>query len=240
MLFGSNGSNYSMQMSLGPMAGSSTANFYTLGGFFAAANVTNYGSTSTTTPELVDGELIAYQPGTSSSPQIWIARFKASPTNTSFELFFAANEPNIQGATSGTYNGLGDGFRMISDGTHIYADGILFDPNTSDPNGTYYNFNACLNASTMAVDSTESDCQTLANSFTIASTPSLNFAEVTGYNLAVVSGSSCAAVNQSSFTSSSTCPATYGPPAPVAQSSVFTNLNTYFPIANANITSLGN
>jgi hypothetical protein len=251
--------NYSLQMSLGPMGGGATASFYSLGGFFAAANVTNYNSTAgtsstdTANPTIVDGMLIAYQTASAPSPQMWVARFKANTTTNNFELFLAANEPNIQGATSGTYNGVGDGFRMITGtGTAsgkplVYADGTLFDPAIASY-GTYYNFNACIDASSttmVAADLTNSsilsDCQTLANSFTLAQTPSLTFAEVMGYPNAAApaSGSSCAAVNQTSFDSSSNCPASYGPPSPSPQSSVFTNLNTYFPVSNANVTALG-
>jgi hypothetical protein len=242
ILFGSNGTNYSMQMSLGPM-GTATGTFYTLGGFFAAANVNNYGSSDPANPESVDGMLIAYQPGTSQSPQMWVTRFKATPTTNTFELFFAANEPDIQGANRGATNELGGGFRMISDGVHIYSDGVLLDQAT--PPGTYYNYNTCITASTMAYDPTASDCDALANSFTIAQSASLNFAEVTGFPNAVVppgpgsTTGNCTAIDTSStqFNSSDACIVHDGPLAPVAQSSVFSSLNTFFPVANANLPS---
>ena len=96
--FGSSGTNYSMWLYLS-WAGSGTT-YDQLGGFFAAANVINYGSTSTSAPETVDGVLIMLSPPSNQNPGIQISRFTASPTTNSFALFVGSNQANTSGGSS--------------------------------------------------------------------------------------------------------------------------------------------
>jgi len=190
VVFGNSGNNYSMWLSMGPKTGTYASG----GGFMLFANISNYGSTSTTTPESVDGMLVEYSPA-SVNNRTDIARFKAITTTNTFELFIGSTQQNIGGFKDSNVNDgnganiyLGAGFRMISDGSHIYSDGTLYDSTSS---GTYYAYNVCLNAADASLDSTASDCQTLANSFTLNnSSASLNFAEISGYASATLSGAS--------------------------------------------------
>jgi hypothetical protein len=84
---------------------------------------------------------------------------------------------------------LGAGFRVISDGMHIYSDGILCvdPPGQSGPGGNgntngcsgsgsdsgvselanWEAFNVCLDATTLDVDGTPADCTALSTSFTL-------------------------------------------------------------------------
>jgi len=219
--FGQNSSKtaWSVGLILVSSGGSGTT-FSTTGGFYGSANVITSGSSST-----VDGLLISYSPISSngnSGNQITASRYTASPSGTgSFALFVGsnmANQPGFAGSSSSSGNGstvgLGSGFRMVSDGVHIYADGYLLDTTST---GTYYGFNICMVASSMTLDSTPTDCSTLANGFVtttwsslypgitnpnpLATTPSLNFQEVTGCTNftmpSYTSGASLAALSSS-------------------------------------------
>jgi hypothetical protein len=235
LVFGQSGTNYSMWLSLG--GNTAGATYATTGGFMLFANVLNYGSTSASAPESVDGMFVAYSPAAQNN-QITISRFKASPTTKTFELFFGANQTNNQGFKdtntsdgNGTDSQLGSGFRMISDGTHIYSDGLMFD------SPSYYNYNICMNASDLSLDATTADCQTLANSFTLNNTSaSLNFAEVTG-NAGATYGANpgTGALTPCSGSSLSGCV-----PGPTSNSqqtaptaAIITLLTNTFPVSNA-------
>ena len=227
--FGTDGKgDYSLWLILAQNVSGATT-FDQQGGFIAVANVLNYGSTSTSSPETVDGLLLSYAPLISNNGnQITLARFTASPTTKTFALFLGSNGVNTSGGASASTatafsndSYLGSGLRLVSDGTHVYADGLMMD--TSGAN-TYYNFQLCMNASDLSVDSTASDCSTLANNYVttawaslypgqstnpnpLATTPSLNYNEVTGCSATVPPvGSSVAAINSSSTGCSSGIP----------------------------------
>ena len=202
--FGSSGGNYSLWLYLS-WAGSGTT-YDQLGGFFAAANVINYGSTSTTAPETVDGVLIMYAPPSNQDAAITISRFTASPTTNSFALFIGSNEPNTSGGSSATNtnnsgdSSLGSGVRIISDGQHVYADGLMLDTNSNE----FFNFNVCLNASDLNPDNNVGDCNALANNYVtttwatlygslgnpnpLATSATLSYTEVTGCDAELPSG----------------------------------------------------
>lgn len=165
------------------------------------ANVTN----TDTTTEAVDALAISYN-GTASSPAsngktFAIARFKGVPSTSNFEMYYVGNQltqgsfkgPN---ATDGNGNpiNMGAGYRLISDGTNIYADGLLC-TDTSSTN-SYANcsgsaatvtnsgtlamtvagnafwkiFQVCLDAKTLAVVDpvATTNCLALANKFTLS------------------------------------------------------------------------
>jgi hypothetical protein len=178
-VFGTSGTNTSIwvQVNNGTVA--------TNGVQLQLANVGNLASTSTTSPESVDGLVINYNPGSgSTAPTINVARYKATPSLNTFELYFVGNQSGVGGFTSSGGNGgptnLGAGFRMISDGVDIYADGMLCtDQNTSTCNvaGNWQPFAVCMNATTLAlVDPTSvANCKTLALAFTLSPTPNSAF-----------------------------------------------------------------
>ena len=223
--FGTDGNgNYSLWLQLN-FSGSGT--YDQTGGFIAVANVINYGSTSTTSPETVDGLLLNWNPGTNN--RITVARFTASPTTGSFALFLASTSPDTSGgptAANGTAENhdsyLGNGLRLISDGTHVYADGILLD----SPQGSQNNdsFEICLNASDLSVDSSaSSDCYSLANTYAttawaslyptlgtnpnpLATTASLNYNSITGCSAAIPT----LGTPQTASTANGSCPTSGG------------------------------
>lgn len=148
------------------------------------ANVLNAGSTSTSAPETVDGVAMTITPNTSTNTggHLDITRFIATPTKNTFEMFFGSNGTVIKPMTGTADSYLGTGFRMISDGQHIYADGTLCTGNnatTCTGNSDLTSFTVCLDAATvLPVEST--NCTTLATSFTLNNTSaSLNFKEIT-------------------------------------------------------------
>lgn len=180
-VFGISGATTSQWVTVGDMAGDpiNTGELTSIG----MANLTNAGSTSASAPETVSGLSLDYN-GSGSNPNansFVLARYKAVPSLNTFELYFVSNEANIAsfdaaGTGNGVFAGLGAGFRMISDGQYIYADGI----ECNDVGGTTCNvtsnwvpFQVCLSASASSslavVDPTAtSDCLTLANSFTLS------------------------------------------------------------------------
>jgi hypothetical protein len=157
-LFGVNGSNYSMLVSMAqnaygpnyvPMhqtAGvwSETGTYY----YLLAANISNYGSTSSDAPEQIDAILLYFNsannylgsnnnnPPSSYDPhaasEILIIRLRGSPTTNTFELSVASNSvdlagyPSAQGGAQSNPAFLGAGFRLISNGNLIYADGSVY------------------------------------------------------------------------------------------------------------------
>lgn len=186
MNFGSTGTSYSMWLSMG--SNTSGATFTGSGGFMVFANLKNYNSTDAANPEVVDGMFLSYSPASSNNNSL-VTRFKASPSTNTFEMFLASNQISLKGMQSGANDVyVGAGFRMISDGTHVYGDGVLY--NTTS--GKYETFVACITASTMAVDATAGACDTVAAAFTLDTTASLTYAGVTGYPGAVIgSGTPC-------------------------------------------------
>jgi hypothetical protein len=170
-VFGSDGQgNTSQWIALGQTP---TGGFANTGGFLSYANVLHLGSTDPAAPEEVDGMLAAYLPGTTFGSA---TRFKASSTAGTFELFFASNGGAMGGPNGPVY--LGDGFRMISDGTLIYADGVLLD--FDNMAGGMQPFSACIAASTLLPTANLSDCDALAATFTFATTPSLDYCDIVG------------------------------------------------------------
>ena len=177
-VFGTQGNNTSIWVTLTDMAGDNLA---TGGAFMNYANVANLGSTDVANPEAVDGMAITYQPG-SGSPAFFVSRYKAVPTLNKFEMYFASNGTALGGFTATNGNGpatnFGAGFRMVSDGVNIYSDGTLCTDSTRGANcgassGMGYPYwvpyAACLDATTLQpVDpAATSNCLTLANSFTL-------------------------------------------------------------------------
>lgn len=151
------------------------------------ANVKNAGSTSASSPESVDGISMVFNPNTSANHggTLFISRFIANPTNKTFELFIGSNGGLVNGMVAGHDTFLGTGFRMISDGNYIYADGTLCavnDITQCDSNaGDWQAFNVCLDPTTVTPHTPATDCTALANSFTLNnSTASLTFQEITG------------------------------------------------------------
>ena len=114
------------------------------GGFWNYANVTNAGSTAAASPETLDAVAFNYSPllipnattptttSANSNPMVAVTRFKAIPSATTFEMFYAATAGDITSAQSGSHVFMGAGFRVISDGVHIYADGTLCNDPHSD------------------------------------------------------------------------------------------------------------
>ena len=179
-VFGQNGSNTSLWV----QASSSVATTGTAG--VSYANVRNAGSTSSSSPEQVDGVAMVFTPNTSGSVggALGILRFIATPSTNTFEMYYGASGGVVATTTSTDLSFIGTGFRMISNGTLIYADGTL----CTDPGGTTCNasnsnwqpFNTCLDASA-SLHTPASDCASLANSFTLNNTSaSLTFQEITG------------------------------------------------------------
>ncbi len=176
-VFGVNGTNASIWVTLTDMAQDSIT---TGGAFINLANVANLGSTSTATPEFVDGLTVNYSPAGSQPANVSVARYKATTTTNTFEMFFTST--NSQGITgfagpSGGGNGgaawLTGGFRMVSDGVNIYADGTLCTDTTGitcSASGNYSAFSVCMDAVSLAVvdPSVVSNCVTVANSFTLS------------------------------------------------------------------------
>jgi hypothetical protein len=176
--------------------------FSTGGGFMNYANVENAGSTSAAAPETVDGVSFGFGPNTGTGTgsasgfpiggNMQITRFIATPTTNTFEMYYGSNAGVIQSASSTDISMIGAGFRMISNGTLIYADGTL----CTDPGGTTCNgnsgnwqaFNVCLDGATIAVHSPASDCNALSNLFTLNNTSAttLNFQAVTGDSMSNV------------------------------------------------------
>ncbi len=233
----STGTNFSLWLYLNWSASNSPSptatTFDQLGGFLGVANVLNVGSTSSASPETVDGMLVSYAPyGTCQSCQntITMTRFTASPTTNTFALFVSSSYMNQQGFdAAGTGNGapsnLGTGFRLVSDGTHVYSDGILYDP-AQGSNGTFYYYDVCLNAANLSLDGTPTDCTTLANDYTtttfatlypgvtnpnpLATSPTLNFNEITGCSATLPThGSNTLAA--SAGASNNSCPGSIAP-----------------------------
>jgi hypothetical protein len=167
----SGGCSFSMQLTL--------TTDLAAGGFIVAANIDNAGSTNAAAPEAVDGLSVSFNPTVGNS-SITVARFRAVPTTNTFEMFYGSNEVPIQGSGAGDgWAGLGMGFRMISDGVHIYSDGKLW--SVPPPGGGAWEpYNVCMKASDLSVDATTADCTALANSFGLASTDTLDYCEVTG------------------------------------------------------------
>jgi hypothetical protein len=170
------------------------------GGFWNYGNITNAGSTSAASPQMLDAVAISYSPlnipnsssnytttTTNPYPNLAVTRFKASPSANTFELYYAATSGDITSAQSGSHVFMGAGFRAISDGNHIYSDGTLCnDPQLvsggCSTSTNWVAFTACLNAADVSVDSTASDCTALSTSFTIASSATLNYQELTTLN----------------------------------------------------------
>jgi hypothetical protein len=186
-VFGGANDTFSLWTSLGGLdAGSYTSG----GGFMAFANVSNVsvsevdGGLSVSADggkETVDGMFTAYFPQ-SDINEVTMVRYKASPNQGTFEMSLASNRASLRGPSGSDPDPwLGAGFRMISDATHIYADGKVWNTTTT----TWEAFTACLNASDMSVDATATDCNTLAGSFTLAQTQALTYNEVTGATGAV-------------------------------------------------------
>ncbi len=178
----------------------------------------------------------------SNSNQTQITRFKAIPTTKTFEMFLASNQIDMQPSTGGYDARIGAGFRMISNGSYIYADGTIYDMADS----TFKKFNVCIDATTLTLDTSEvADCTTLANSFTLDNTSaSLTFATVTGYsNLAIPPGlSSCAGVTSAadgSTLSAATCiPSPSSNATQVTPNSTVQNIfQTYFDIRTPGVTA---
>lgn len=198
--------------------------------FYAVANVLNYGSTSASAPETVDG--VMFSAGGVA------ARFIASPSLNSFALFLGANQAITSGGStaaaalsSNNDSYLGLKLRIVSDGVHVFADGYALNSQSSS---TITGFNICLVASTMAVDATASDCATLATTYVtstwanlypglstnpnpLATSATLSFNEVTGCS-SVTPASVDGATVTGSNPSSSACPVNL--PVPVSVSNL--------------------
>jgi hypothetical protein len=162
--------HWSLWTAVGAMGGT---DFATTGGFLSFANVTD--------GESVDALLLSYG-GPNSQPNAGfgqVVRFKANATAQTFEMFYAENGGDLKGV--GTTDGdvwLGGGTRMISDGTHIYADGVIY--NLASSAEGYQPFTACIAAATMTVDTTAGACDTLATTFTLSTTASLDYCDIVG------------------------------------------------------------
>jgi hypothetical protein len=197
--FGGSGANYSLWLLL--VANNGTGSTYdTTGGFLGVANILNAGSKVAASPETVDGLLVSYAPATGTQNSITVSRFTASSTTSSFALFVGSNQvdqPGFAGTNTTSGNGtdtyLGSGFRVISDGQHIFSDGVLLG---SSGLNTYYYYNICMNAD-LTLDATPADCTTLATTYVtstwatlypglasnpnpLATAPTLNYLAVTG------------------------------------------------------------
>lgn len=204
-VFGVNGATTSVWVTTTDMAGDSLATGSLTS--MIMANVTNSGSTSASAPEAVDAFVLSYNgSGATSSPNTYfMARFKAVPTLNTFEMYFTSNQAS-QGAFAGAnanagngnQNTMGPGYRLVSDGSYIYADGVLCLDNTgsgdvpgsncstgttsvsnsgalgmviTNSGGAEWSiFQVCLNATTLAVVDpvATADCLTLANAFTLS------------------------------------------------------------------------
>jgi len=176
-VFGTSGTNTSIWVTLTDMAQDTLA---VGGAFLTFANVSNLGSTSAATPESVDGLSLNYTPATTSLPaRMYVARYKATTTTNSFELYFASTEGTVGGfsvsGANGAPNQLGAGFRMISDGVNIYADGRLCNDSSGASCGTdanWQSFSVCMDATSLAVVDPDSsvtpNCLVLANGFTLS------------------------------------------------------------------------
>lgn len=175
----SGGCNFSLMLSLVGL----NSNFTNSGGFLVAANLQNAGSTNDAAPEYVDAMSISYSPASQNNSTL-ILRFRAVPSLNTFEMFYGSNVAGISNADAQHWAYLGYGFRMISDGVHIYADGHVYD---SGGTSTWLPFNVCLNAADnsvvdLTVSANQTECNALANSFSLSTSgkADINYYEITG------------------------------------------------------------
>lgn len=178
LVFGSDDAgNFSMWTALGAM---NSTDWAANGGFLTFANVKNLGSTTAGMEETVDALLFSYRPN--SVPNAGsgeVVHFIANSTAKTFEMFYAANGGSLKGLAAGDGDvWIGGGARMISDATNIYADGLLynFDNNTVG----YQPFTACIDATSLTVNTTAGACDTLKTTFTLSTTASLTECALAG------------------------------------------------------------
>jgi len=201
--------NTSLWVSVGAIAGGDDS-FTSAGGTVTYANVLNEGSTDPAAPESVDGMVAVYFSQNTFGSAL---RFKANATASKFEMFYASNGGSIKGI--GADDGevwLGGGFRMVSDATRIYADGVIY--NFDNPSALWQPFTTCIDASTLTTTPAVTDCDALATTFTLGASPSLSYCEIVG------AGSGC------------TIPAPMFVNAPMA-STVISAIAAIFPISAA-------
>lgn len=169
VLFGRSGNNYSILLSLGQLG---TGTFTQLGGFMVAANITDYQGPN----ETIDGMFIEYFPP-SRINRTTAVRFKVTQSTQTFEVTGASTQASMGGVNTGADLYLGAGFRMISDGTRVYADGLVYDASVGLP---WQNFSSCMSGSPLALTAATSDCTALAGSFTFANGGGLRYGGVSG------------------------------------------------------------
>ncbi len=138
----------------------------------------------------VDGMSLWYTPNADNT-EVTVTRFKANKTNTTFEMMYASNRGTLGPTTvaaNATFGGgvvLGGGFRMVSDGSHIYADGLLADY-PSNSSATHFvgwqGFAVCLDGtqSPPTIDAAMGDCKAAYDSFDLASSAAVNGYSILG------------------------------------------------------------
>jgi hypothetical protein len=167
--------------------------------FFNAAQITNLGSTSITSPESVNGIVVQYngpipEPTSTVLPSLTATRYIANSTLHTFEMYYANTGSYLQGIQGGAYTSvLGAGFRMVSDGSYIYADGYLALPQgvmsnslpstntlSSASGNIWIPFAVCMNGTDLSVEPDMSNCATAFSDFTLATTAALNTDQLAG------------------------------------------------------------
>lgn len=154
----------------GMVFGKSTTGSYSLwlglnhdasSGFGYAANVVSPDSASDKAVDMI------YMEGESQYSRGSVARLKAKPSTSTYELVFVSNAPYSISPISGDKAYFGCGLNMISNGTLIYISGSHQSTGSSCSSSSEV-FTTCLNATDLSENSTSGACTTLSSSFTIS------------------------------------------------------------------------
>lgn len=145
---GALGSSYSLWLHAGPAAATDQMAFF--------ANVLH----ADTPDKSVD---FLYLENSTSSSRISAFRVKAQPSTNTFEFAYASSSVVDPG---GWYSKLHCGFRMISDGAFIWAEGT--DLPMGQPCSAATPFTRCFDANTFSDVSSTTSCDALRTTFTMA------------------------------------------------------------------------
>lgn len=150
LVFGKNGDDFSIWLYLNQQNDSD--NF----GYFA--NLKN----ADTSDKEVDALFLENFP---TSNRITTSRLKAKPATQTFELVYASTQLDAGGISGGAAK-VGCGFKMISDGSSIYAKGNAVAASRARDCSSQQAFEICVNASDLTTADSGA-CDTLETSFTM-------------------------------------------------------------------------